>query len=165
MTSEITNTDAEGRLVLADALVAACESNPALVVDFATLTGAQRVALGTDIPSFWVDDNDTAAALSKHGDDEDDLMWRLPLYAPYRKQLDSSIADIKNCSTGGYGGAITAALYLKEFVSHDVAKSWIHVDLMAYNSSSRPGRPEGGEAMGLRAVCGMISSRWPPVTV
>jgi leucyl aminopeptidase len=131
------------------------------VIDFATLTGAQRVALGSDVPSFWIKDNEVAASLAKYGEDEDDMLWRLPLYAPYRKQLDSSIADIKNCAAGGYGGAITAALYLKEFVSPEMVSSWIHVDLMAYNATSRPGRPEGGEAMGLRAVFAMIVSRWP----
>lgn len=157
-TTEVTNTDAEGRLVLADALVAACEEKPSLVIDFATLTGAQRVALGADIPSFWVEDEDTAALLSASSVSEDDLMWRLPLHKPYRKKLDSAIADFKNCASGGYGGAITAALYLKEFVADDT--TWIHVDLMAFNPSSRPGRPEGGEAMGLRGMYAMLQAKF-----
>lgn len=158
LTTEVTNTDAEGRLVLADALVAACEENPSLVIDFATLTGAQRVALGTDIPSFWVQDEETATLLSSSSVAEDDLMWRLPLHKPYRKKLDSAIADVKNCATGGYGGAITAALYLNEFVADETP--WIHVDLMAFNPSSRPGRPEGGEAMGLRGVYAMLKAKF-----
>lgn len=126
------------------------------MIDFATLTGAQRVALGTDIPSFWIDDEEIAATLAKLSIEADDLVWRLPLYKPYRRKLDSAIADIKNCASGGYGGAITAALYLKEFV--DDACSWIHFDLMAYNPASKPGRPEGGEAMGLRAVYALVKS-------
>lgn len=158
LTTEVTNTDAEGRLVLADALVAACEENPSLVIDYATLTGAQRVALGPDIPSFWMENDQTAAILSECSEKEDDLMWRLPLHKPYRKKLDSSIADVMNCASGGYGGAITAALYLKEFVRDSCP--WIHVDLMAFNPSSRPGRPEGGEAMGLRAMYAMLESMY-----
>jgi leucyl aminopeptidase len=162
ITTEVTNTDAEGRLVLADALVAACESKPALIVDYATLTGAQRIALGTDIPAFWMDDDSTADSLSKASRDVDDLVWRLPLHTPYRKKLDSPIADLKNSVSGGYGGAITAALYLKEFV--DESCPWIHFDLNAYNPTSRPGRPEGGEAMGARALYAMVAARWPART-
>lgn len=158
LTTEVTNTDAEGRLVLADALVAACEEDPSLVIDFATLTGAQRVALGPDIPSFWVESEETASLLFDSSVKEDDLMWRLPLHTPYRKKLDSAIADVKNCASGGYGGAITAALYLKEFVTDSCP--WIHIDLMAFNPSSRPGRPEGGEAMGLRATYAMLESMY-----
>jgi leucyl aminopeptidase len=159
VTTEVVNTDAEGRLVLADALVAACEEKPSIVIDFATLTGAQRIALGADIPSFWVDSDESAALLAASSVAEDDLMWRLPLHKPYRKALDSSIADVKNCTSGGHGGAITAALYLKEFVPDETP--WIHVDLMAFNPSSRPGRPEGGEAMGIRGVYAMLQSMFP----
>jgi leucyl aminopeptidase len=150
ITTEVTNTDAEGRLVLADALVAACELNPALIIDYATLTGAQRIALGVEIPAFWTDQDETADKLSRSSREVDDLVWQLPLHAPYRKKLDSAIADLKNSAAGGYGGAITAALYLKEFVKDSCP--WIHFDMMAYNPSSKPGRPEGGEAMGIRAA-------------
>jgi leucyl aminopeptidase len=159
ITTEVTNTDAEGRLVLADALVAACELNPALIIDYATLTGAQRIALGVEIPAFWTEDDETADKLSRSSREVDDLVWRLPLHAPYRKKLDSAIADIKNSASGGYGGAITAALYLKEFVKDSCP--WIHFDMMAFNPSSKPGRPEGGEAMGIRAAYAIISARWP----
>lgn len=157
-TTEVTNTDAEGRLVLADALVAACEEKPDLVIDFATLTGAQRVALGPDVPSFWVADDALAADLSSRSVKYDDLMWRLPLHTPYRSKLDSAIADIKNSAVGGHGGAITAALYLKEFVTDET--TWIHVDLMAFNPTSKPGRPEGGEAMGLRAMYALVADKF-----
>lgn len=157
LTTEVTNTDAEGRLVLADALVAACEDKPDILIDFATLTGAQRVALGPDVPSFWVGSDEIAADLASRSVKYDDLMWRLPMYQPYRSKLDSAIADIKNSCTG-YGGAITAALYLKEFVTEET--TWIHVDLMAYNATSKPGRPEGGEAMGLRAVYSLIADKF-----
>lgn len=152
---------AEGRLVLADALVAACESKPSLIIDFATLTGAQRVALGADIPSFWIDDDEIASTLSRMSAEVDDLVWRLPLHKPYRRKLDSAIADIKNCASGGYGGAITAALYLKEFV--DDSCPWMHVDLMAFNPTARAGRPEGGEAMGLRAVYALVKSMFSSI--
>lgn len=151
------NSDAEGRLILADALVAATEDNPDLIVDCATLTGAQRIALGPDIPSIFCTSDDDARKLADISEQIDDLVWRLPLHAPYRKMLDTPVADIKSCSTGGLGGAITAALYLKEFVGDH---NWIHVDMMAYNSSSSPGRPEGGEAMGLRALFEFIRERY-----
>lgn len=196
LTSEIVSTDAEGRLILADALVAACEptgspiahphpaasdesaddasaaadtpiggspppapaGTPALVVDCATLTGAQRVAMGPDIPSFWTHHDAVAARLDAAAAAADDLVWRLPLHEPYRKMLSSSVADCVNCSSGGYAGAITAALYLDQFVTRGVP--WVHVDFMGFNASSSPGRPEGGEAMGLRALYGLIHERF-----
>lgn len=151
------NSDAEGRLILADALVAAVEGKPDLVIDCATLTGAQRVALGLDIPSIFCTDDEVAHRLFEISQDVDDLVWRLPLHAPYRRMLETPLADIKSCSSGGYGGAITAALYLKEFVGE---ANWIHVDLMAYNTTSTPGRPEGGEAMGMRALFEFIRHRY-----
>lgn len=151
------NSDAEGRLILADALVAATEDNPELIVDFATLTGAQRVALGPDIPGVFCDDDALADQLYSAGNRMEDIVWRLPLHQPYRKLLDTPLADIKSCSSGGLGGAITAALYLKEFVGDC---TWMHIDLMAYNSTSSPGRPEGGEAMGLRAAFELIRERF-----
>eukprot|EP00188_Purpureofilum_apyrenoidigerum_P000212 Plantae.Rhodophyta-Purpureofilum_apyrenoidigerum.ctg1085.p1 GENE.Plantae.Rhodophyta-Purpureofilum_apyrenoidigerum.ctg1085~~Plantae.Rhodophyta-Purpureofilum_apyrenoidigerum.ctg1085.p1 ORF type:complete len:532 (+),score=98.71 Plantae.Rhodophyta-Purpureofilum_apyrenoidigerum.ctg1085:52-1596(+) len=154
--TEIDNTDAEGRLILADALALACEEKPKLVVDCATLTGAQRIALGTDIPSSFCTNSATGRKLFEYSREQEDLIWELPLHKPYRRMLDSSIADIKNSSAGGYAGAITAALYLKEFVSSET--EWIHIDHMGYNPSSRPGRPEGGEAQGMRALYRLIQS-------
>ncbi|MEH6629854.1 MAG: leucyl aminopeptidase family protein [Halopseudomonas aestusnigri] len=154
LTVEIGNTDAEGRLVLCDALAEAVRTKPDLIIDFATLTGAARVALGTDLPAMFCNDDKIADSLRKHSVECDDEVWRMPLHKPYRKLLDSKIADLNNISGGPYGGAITAALYLEEFVGNET--SWAHFDVMAYNTSSRPGRPEGGEAMGLRAVYSMI---------
>lgn len=151
------NSDAEGRLILADALVAAAEGEPDLIIDCATLTGAQRVALGPDIPSIFCTDDNVADRLFEISQEIDDLVWRLPLHAPYRRMLETPLADIKSCSSGGHGGAITAALYLKEFVGDS---NWIHVDMMAYNTASTPGRPEGGEAMGMRALFEYIRQRY-----
>lgn len=151
------NSDAEGRLILADALVAATEENPDLVIDCATLTGAQRIAMGPDIPSFFCTDDELTAQLSNISRRVHDLMWPMPLYEPYRKLLDTPLADIKSCGTGGHAGCITAALYLKEFVGD---ARWIHVDMMGYNTSSSPGRPEGGEAMGMRALFEMLKERY-----
>uniref|UniRef100_A0A7S3ACU5 Cytosol aminopeptidase domain-containing protein n=2 Tax=Rhodosorus marinus TaxID=101924 RepID=A0A7S3ACU5_9RHOD len=150
ITTEIENTDAEGRLILADAIHYACEEKPDLLIDFATLTGAQRVALGVEIPGVFCSNEEDGRVLQDQSKGENDLVWQLPLHAPYRKMLDSSIADMKNCSTGGFAGAITAALYLKEFVSKPTR--WIHIDHMGFNPSSKPGRPEGGEAQGMRAL-------------
>lgn len=147
---EIDNTDAEGRLVLCDALSEAATEAPALLIDFATLTGAARVAVGTDMPAYFCTDRQLAARLLEQADREQDPIWQLPLHQPYRELLDSKIADLVNSSSGGYAGAITAALFLQEFVPAGMA--WTHFDLMAWNTRSRPGRPEGGEAMGLRAV-------------
>ncbi|CAN8074359.1 unnamed protein product [Agarophyton chilense] len=151
------NSDAEGRLILADALVAATEDDPELIIDCATLTGAQRVALGPEIPGVFCDDDEIADELYTLGRKVEDVVWRLPLHEPYRKLLDTPLADIKSCSSGGLGGAITAALYLKEFVGD---AKWIHVDLMAYNNTSSAGRPEGGEAMGLRALFELVRKRF-----
>ena len=147
---EIDNTDAEGRLVLCDALSEAATESPELLIDFATLTGAARVAVGTDMPAYFCTDRQLAASLLEQAEREQDPIWQLPLHQPYRELLDSKIADLVNSSSGGYAGAITAALFLQEFVPAGLA--WTHFDLMAWNTRSRPGRPEGGEAMGLRAV-------------
>jgi len=157
LTSEIGNTDAEGRLVLADALVHACELSPALVIDAATLTGAARVALGTDVPVVFVNDEAIASALGELSAIEDDMVWRLPLFKGYAKKLSSKVADMNNIAEGGYGGAITAALYLEKFVAKGT--KWVHMDVMAYNTASRPGRPEGGEAMGMRALYKLVEAR------
>jgi leucyl aminopeptidase len=156
MTVEVGNTDAEGRLVLSDALTEACSAKPDLLVDFATLTGAARVALGTDLPALFCNDEGLVASLLERAEDEGDPLWRLPLHKPYRKKLESKVADINNVSPGGYGGAITAALFLQEFV--DPGVPWAHIDLMAWNLSARPGRPVGGEAMGLRTLAAHIES-------
>lgn len=155
---EITNTDAEGRLILADALTEAVSEQPELVLDIATLTGAARVALGTDVPVFFTPQTELAKALETAGDLSQELIWRLPLYEGYRKMLDSPIADLNNSPSSSYAGAITAALFLQQFVPETI--TWAHFDLMAWNVSSKPGRPEGGEAMGLRALWQMIQSRF-----
>ena len=155
---EIGNTDAEGRLILCDALHEGASEKPAMMVDCATLTGAARVALGTDLPALFCNDEALASQLLAQGEAVTDPVWRLPLFAGYRRLLDSKVADINNVSAGGFGGAITAALYLKEFVPDDVP--WAHIDMMAWNNSSRPGRPEGGEAQAARAIFAAIEKRF-----
>ena len=152
---EVGNTDAEGRLILCDALTEADSDDPDLILDFATLTGAARVALGTELPALFCNDDKLAEKLLAQSASEEDPLWRLPLHRPYRRLLDSQVADLNNVSSGGYGGAITAALFLQEFVRDKTP--WAHIDLMAWNTSSRPGRPEGGEAMGLRAAFAVIA--------
>jgi leucyl aminopeptidase len=159
LTVEIGNTDAEGRLVLADALAEADREKPDLLIDVATLTGAARTALGPELPALFTADDALAAQLLAAGDEEADPLWRLPLWKPYRRMLDSKVADIINASDSPHAGAITAALFLQEFVSPGTA--WAHLDVFAWNPSSRPGRPEGGEAIGLRALYGAIARRWP----
>lgn len=155
---EIGNTDAEGRLILCDALHEGASEKPAMMVDCATLTGAARVALGTDLPALFCNDETLASQLLAQGEAVTDPVWRLPLFAGYRRLLDSKVADINNVSSGGFGGAITAALYLKEFVPDDVP--WAHIDMMAWNNSSRPGRPEGGEAQAARAIFAAIEKKF-----
>ncbi len=149
-TVEIDNTDAEGRLVLCDALSEVAALKPELIIDFATLTGAARVALGTEVPVFFSNSSFLATELANASDFAGEPMWQLPLHKPYRSQLNSSIADLMNSSPEGYAGAITAALYLNEFVPENIP--WLHVDMMAWNTRPRAGRPQGGEAMGLFAV-------------
>jgi len=146
-TVEIDNTDAEGRLVLCDALTDAVADNPDLIIDFATLTGAARVALGTDVPVYFSNDASISQHLNTQAENSQELIWALPLYKNYLKQLDSDYADLLNCSPEGYGGAITAALFLNEFVPEQ--RKWLHFDVMAWNNQARAGRPKGGEAMGL----------------
>lgn len=154
---EIGDTDAEGRVVLADALTEAAADNPELVMDFATLTGAARVALGPDIPVYFTPNEAVAQGLNKASSLIGELVWQLPLYAPYGESLNSSLADINNRSTMPYGGAITAALFLKEFIGET---DWLHFDIMAWNIKARPGRPEGGEAMGLQAAFAYLKQRF-----
>lgn len=158
LTVEVDNTDAEGRLVLCDALTEASNETPDLIIDFATLTGAARVALGTDLPAFFTRNDGLAELLVKLGNKIQDPLWRLPLYEEYRRQLDSMLADLLNCGTSPFGGAITAALFLDAFVPASI--DWLHIDLMAWNLHSRPGRPRGGEAMGLRAVFAYLKNRY-----
>ena len=154
---EIGNTDAEGRLILADALALADEEKPALIVDFATLTGAARVALGPDVPAAFTDDDALAAEFARFAASENDPVWRLPLWRPYEQMLDSKVADLNNVSSGGQGGAITAALFLRRFVT---AKSWLHLDIFAWTSSARPGRPEGADCQTARALYAMLCARY-----
>lgn len=158
ITVEIGNTDAEGRLILCDALALADDEKPDLLVDCATLTGAARVALGTDIPAFFTPSDTLAKSLGKHSSGQNDPLWRLPLWAGYKKHITPKIADISNDAETGYGGAITAALYLQEFVSK--TPHWLHIDMMAWNLGSRPGRPQGGEAMAVRALYAMIKEQY-----
>jgi leucyl aminopeptidase len=158
LTVEIGNTDAEGRLILCDALAEASTETPQLLIDMATLTGAARVALGPELAALFCNDDKLAAALLDAADAEEDPMWRMPLWRPYRKMIDSKIADLNNVSEGPHAGAITAALYLQEFVEPGIP--WAHLDVMAWNPQSRPGRPEGAEATALRALYAHISRRF-----
>ncbi len=158
LTVEIGNTDAEGRLILADALAAADTEVPELLIDMATLTGAARVAVGVELAATFTDDEQLAADLARHGAAEADPLWRMPLWSPYRKLLDSKFADIRNIGDGRYAGAITGALFLKEFV--DQTKSWVHFDIMAWNIAARPGRPVGGEAYAIRALYALIEEKF-----
>jgi len=160
LTVEIGNTDAEGRLILADALDEACRDKPALIVDMATLTGAARVALGPDLPALFSNDETLAAELMQAADREADPMWRMPLWQPYRGRLKSAVADLNNVADGPMAGAVTAALFLQEFVAAGVP--WIHLDLFGWNPWSAPGRPAGAQAQCLRALFALIEARFPP---
>ncbi|MGF1643839.1 MAG: M17 family metallopeptidase [Thiotrichales bacterium] len=158
-TVEIDNTDAEGRLILCDALTEACRHKPDLLLDFATLTGAARVAVGTEIAAFFANDRALAQAVLEAANAVDDPMWELPLHAGYRSLLESPVADLVNSTgNGGYAGAITAALFLEQFVTPETR--WVHVDMMAWNTRARPGRPKGGEAMGVRALFTLLQARY-----
>ena len=150
LTVEIGNTDAEGRLVLCDALTLACEQAPDLLLDFATLTGAARVALGADLPATFTNRDDVWSALENSAATTQDPLWRMPLWPGYNKELSSPVADLSNVGDGGFAGAITAALYLQHFVEPNIA--WVHIDVFAWNKKNRAGRPVGGEAQGLRAA-------------
>lgn len=155
---EIGNTDAEGRVVLADALTFACESKPDLVIDFATLTGAARVALGTDLPPVFSNDVSIAHEIVEAGEKAEDPLWVMPLYQPYKELLKSPIADLNNMASTPYGGCITAALFMEHFVTGET--DWVHIDTWAWNQGNRPGRPAGGEAIGLRAVFGFLKKKF-----
>jgi leucyl aminopeptidase len=158
LTVEIGNTDAEGRLILADALALADEEEPELIADMATLTGAARVALGTDLPPFYTDDDGLAAALARCAESENDPLWRMPLWRPYDQLLDSKVADVNNVSSSNFGGSITAALFLRRFVS--AAEAWLHFDIFAWNQAARPGRPEGAECQAARALYALLVARY-----
>jgi leucyl aminopeptidase len=155
---EIGNTDAEGRLILADALALADEDSPELIVDFATLTGAARVALGPEVPPFYTDDEELAADLSRLSAAANDSAWRLPLWPPYAALLDSKIADINHISGGPFAGSVTAALFLTRFVT--TAKAYVHFDIYGWNPATKPGRPEGGEVQGARLVYALLKERY-----
>ena len=155
ITVEIGNTDAEGRLILCDALAEASTEKPELLIDMATLTGAARVALGPEVAALFCDDEGLARDLLATAGAEEDPIWRLPLWRPYRKMIDSKVADINNVAESPHAGAIIAALYLQEFV--DPGIPWAHLDVMAWNPQSRPGRPEGAEATALRALYAHIT--------
>jgi leucyl aminopeptidase len=158
LTVEIGNTDAEGRLILADAIALADEEEPDIVADLATLTGAARIALGTEVPPFYTDDDALAEALSTCARDENDPLWRMPLWHPYDHLLESKIADINNVSSASFGGSITAALFLRRFVAR--AKAWLHCDIYAWNQTAKPGRPEGGECQAARALYALLVARY-----
>jgi leucyl aminopeptidase len=158
LTVEIGNTDAEGRVILADALADAGDEEPALLIDCATLTGAARIALGTELPALFGNDDAVADALLAAGRAVEDPLWRLPLWQPYRRHIDGKIADLTNAPDHAFAGAITAALFLAAFVKAN--QPWLHIDVMAWNLDSRPGRPEGGEAAGLRALFALIVNRF-----
>ena len=155
---EIGNTDAEGRLILADALAEADADAPDLLIDLATLTGAARVALGPDLPPFYTDDEVLAGEVALASISAKDPLWRMPLWAPYAKTLNSRIADLKSTSDGGFAGSVTAAMFLKRFV--DKAKSWLHADIYAWNPETLPARPQGGEAQAIRALFAVLSQRY-----
>jgi leucyl aminopeptidase len=155
---EIGNTDAEGRVVLADALAYACEQNPDLVIDFATLTGAARIAMGPELTPLFSNHIDVARAIQDAGEQSEDPMWTMPLYQPYRKMIESPIADLNNSGKSSYGGCITAALFLEHFVEAEIP--WVHIDTFAWNQANHPGRPQGGEALGLRAVFRYLQLRY-----
>ena len=157
-TVEIGNTDAEGRLVLADALALADEEKPDLLVDLGTLTGAARVALGPDLPPFYTNDETLAEDVAAHAKRENDPLWRMPLWPPYDSWLNSKTADINNAPSGGFAGSITCALFLQRFVTD--AKSWLHVDIYGWTPSAKPARPEGGECQAARAIYKLLSERY-----
>ena len=158
ITVENTNTDAEGRLVLGDCLSEASREKPDLLIDYATLTGASRVAVGVEIAALYSNNDQLAKDIEKHSDVTSDPVWRLPLYQPYRRMLDSKVADLCSASEGPFGGGITAALFLKEFVDDDIP--WAHFDIMAWNTSTKPGRPEGGDAQAMRCIYSLICDRF-----
>jgi leucyl aminopeptidase len=158
LTVEIGNTDAEGRLVLADALAVADEEKPDLLVDMGTLTGAARVAVGPELVPLYTDDEKLAAEMLRHGTEENDYMWRMPLWRPYNAMLDSKTADVNNAPASPFAGSITCALFLARFVT--AAKAWLHFDIYAWVPSAKPGRPEGGECQVARALYAYLCANY-----
>jgi leucyl aminopeptidase len=158
LTVEIGNTDAEGRLILGDALAKAAEAKPELILDFATLTGAARVALGPDLPALFANDDKLAEALRAAGEEVGDPVWRMPLWSPYEEMLASDVADIGNASDAPMAGAVTAALFLRKFVPEGMP--WAHLDTFAWRPAAKPGRPKGGDALGLRAAWSALAARY-----
>jgi leucyl aminopeptidase len=157
-TVEIGNTDAEGRLILGDALTLGDEESPVLMLDMATLTGAARTALGPDLPPLYSTDDALAQQLMAAGLASDDPLWQMPLWAPYEQMLGSKIADVNHVSQGAFAGSITAALFLKRFVRR--AAAWVHLDIFAWAPEPRPGRPFGGTDQGIRSVYGVLKQRY-----
>ena len=158
LTVEIGNTDAEGRLILADALALADEEKPDLLIDLGTLTGAARVALGPDLPPFYTNDETLAGEVARCAQEENDPLWRLPLWPPYDSWLDSKVANVNNAASGSFAGSITCALFLQRFIEH--AKSWLHVDIYGWTPSAKPARPEGGECQAARAIYKLLGERY-----
>jgi len=157
LTVEIGNTDAEGRLVLADALALASEDKPELLIDMGTLTGAARTALGPDLPPFYTDDETLAADVSRYAQSENDPVWRMPLWQRYGSMIDSKVADVNNIANNAFAGSIICALFMKRFVT---VKSWVHFDIYAWVPTARPGRPEGGECQVARALYALLAARY-----
>ena len=158
ITVEVGNTDAEGRLILADAMALAEEDSPDLLADMATLTGAARVALGTEVVPFYTEDDALAAELARHSAAECDPVWRMPLWRPYDQLLESKVADVNNVASGGFAGSIVAAMFLRRLAT--AAKAWLHFDIYAWNQTTRPGRPEGGECQAARALYALLCARY-----
>ncbi|HWP27065.1 MAG TPA: leucyl aminopeptidase family protein [Xanthobacteraceae bacterium] len=158
ITVEVGNTDAEGRLILADALAAADAEKPDFLIDLGTLTGAARVALGPDLPAFYTDSDEIAAEVASHATAENDPVWRLPLWPPYKSMLESKIADISNDAGSRFAGSITCALFLQRFVA--AASVWLHFDIFAWTPKAKPGRPEGGECQAARALYALLAARY-----
>jgi len=158
LTVEVTNTDAEGRLVLADALALASEAHPDVLIDFATLTGAARVALGPELPAAYGSSDGLVQALADAGRAVADPVWPMPLWSGYEDELNSRVADLQNASSSGFAGSVTAALFLRRFVP--AAQDWLHLDLYAWNPKERPGRPVGADAHTVRAVFEFLRRRY-----
>ncbi len=158
ITVEIGNTDAEGRIVLSDALALADEESPDLIVNMATLTGAARIALGPELPAMYTDDDEIAARLQALSDSEQDPLWRMPLWAPYDRDMTSNVADVNHIASNSLGGSIHAALFLRRFVEN--AAAFVHLDIYAWNPKKRPGRPEGAETQAIRSLFGLIRERY-----
>jgi leucyl aminopeptidase len=158
LTIEVNNTDAEGRLILADALCEGDREDPAVLIDFATLTGAARVALGADIPALFCNEDSWADSLMRAGMDNQDPLWRLPLWPGYRSMVEGRVGDLDNAPEGGMAGAITAALFLERFVS--ASTPWAHIDTYGWSPKARPAHPVGGDALGMRAVFAALRDRF-----